>query len=213
MTIGHPPELPMGSHSPAVPRSLDATTWSDADLPLLPDPRAAVEELHRIHQPMPGATVLGVLSADSRVVAGASFTVPERITDGWHLRNVLLAHLRHTVPHGLRRHAPLHTAVLVQCRRGPSGWTEQDGAWMWALRDAGQLHGIRCGGYVTLTDEGWQLIGDARRGRSPHAGSWAQRPVATISELTGIAEQTPSLEAPKPRLALLPVEAPRVAVN
>jgi hypothetical protein len=205
LSIGHPTELPRGSHSSAVPRSLDASAWAGAGIPLLVDPRYVVEELHRIHLPQPGATVLGVLTSDARVVAGASFVVPERTNDGWHLRNILLGHMRSTVPHGLRRREPLHSALLLQCRRGPGGWTGEDGAWMWALRDAAALHGLRCGGYITLTDDGWQVIGETRWGRNPNADSRARHAISTVSEL-------PSAEAPRPRPALRPVEpAPRAA--
>ncbi|MEZ0069204.1 hypothetical protein ABIA32_005248 [Streptacidiphilus sp. MAP12-20] len=217
MSISHPAELPPGSYSSAVPRSLDPADWVAAGLPAMPDPRSVVDELHRIHLPQPGATVLGVLTAEGRVVAGASFAVPDRISDGWHLRNILLAHLRHTVPHGLRRRSPLHSSVLLQCRHEPAGWTDQDGAWMWALRDASVLHGLRCGAYITMTDGGWLVLGGSRRGRSPHAGSWAQRIVTTVSELPSretLSVPTPTVEAIRPRAALLPAEAvPRAAVH
>jgi hypothetical protein len=185
---------------------VDLNTWAETGLPTLPDPRSVVGELHRIHLPHPGVTVLGVLTADGRVVAGASFVVPDRITDGWHLRNVLLAHLRHLVPHGLRRLSPLHSAVVLQCRDAPADWTELDGAWMWALQDASVLHGLRCGAYITLTEDGWQVLGESRRGRSPQADSWVRRTVSTVSELPSrehLAALTASAES-RPRPALLP---------
>ncbi|WP_157597465.1 hypothetical protein [Streptacidiphilus rugosus] len=217
MSISHPAELPSGSYSSAVARSLDSADWAAAGLPVLSDPRSVVEDLHRIHLPQPGATVLGVLTAEDRVVAGASFAVPDRISDGWHLRNILLAHLRHTVPHGLRRRSPLHSVVLLQCRHEPAGWTDQDGAWMWALRDAAVLHGLRCGDYITMTDGGWSVLGGSRNGHTPHAGSWVQRIVSTVSELPSReagAAQAPMVEAIRPRLALMPAEAvPRAAAH
>jgi len=40
------------------------------------------------------------------------------------------------------------------CRDGEPAWTEEDGGWMWGLRDACTLHGLRCGSYVTLTADG-----------------------------------------------------------
>lgn len=54
---------------------------------------------------------------------------------------------------------------------------------MWALRDASALHGLRCGAYIGLTPAGWQVLGDGRGGRNPHAGSWADGPVHTVTEL------------------------------
>ncbi|MEY9876877.1 hypothetical protein ABH931_006389 [Streptacidiphilus sp. MAP12-33] len=211
MSIGHPLKLSGESHTPAPARSVDPSTWADAGLPTLLDPRSVVGELHRIHLPHPGVTVLGVLSGEGRVVGGASFVVPERITDGWHLRNVLLAHLRHVVPHGLRRRSPAHSTVVLQCRDSPADWTDLDGAWMWALQDASVLHGLRCGAYITLTEEGWQVLGESRRGRSPQAGSWVRRTVSTVSELPS-RERLPSLstitpaavESARPRPALMP---------
>ncbi|WP_243639765.1 hypothetical protein [Streptacidiphilus pinicola] len=209
MSIGHPLELSREPHTTSPARSVDPTAWQEAGLPTMLDPRSVVGELHRIHLPHPGVTVLGVLAADGRVVAGASFAVPERITDGWHLRNVLLAHLRHVVPHGLRRRAPLHSAVVLQCRDAPSDWTELDGAWMWALRDASGLHGMRCGGYITLTEAGWQVLGESRRGRSPQAGALGRRALSTVSELPS-REHLPALTASpesRPRPALMPAPA------
>ncbi|WP_063770861.1 hypothetical protein [Streptacidiphilus neutrinimicus] len=206
MSIGHPLELSREPHTSSPARSVDLTTWTEAGLPTLLDPRSVVGELHRIHLPHPGVTVLGVLTADGRVAAGASFVVPERITDGWHLRNVLLAHLRHVVPHGLRRRSPMHSAVVLQCRDTPSDWTELDGAWMWALRDASVLHGLRCGAYITLTENGWQVMGESRQGRSPQAGSWARRTMSTVRELPS-REHLPALTAAtesRPRAELLP---------
>lgn len=206
MSIGHPLEMSREPHTSLPARSVDPTAWIEAGLPPLLDPRSVVGELHRIHLPQPGVTVLGVLAADGRILAGASFVVPERVTDGWHLRNVLLAHLRHIVPHGLRGRFPSHSAVVVQCRDSPADWTELDGAWMWALRDASVLHGVRCGGYITLTEAGWQVLGESRHGRTPHAGSWARRPVSTVSELPS-RENLPVLTASaesRTRPALLP---------
>ncbi len=71
----------------------------------------------------------------------------------------------------------MRTAVLLYCRDGDARWTEEDGAWMWGLRDACTLHGLRCGAYITLTRDGWQVLGEGRGGRHPSAGS-APEPVA-----------------------------------
>lgn len=65
----------------------------------------------------------------------------------------------------------MRTAVLLYCREGDGRWTEEDGAWMWGLRDACTLHGLRCGAYITLTRDGWQVLGEGRGGRHPSAGS------------------------------------------
>jgi hypothetical protein len=61
--------------------------------------------------------------------------------------------------------------VLLHCREGESRWTLEDGAWMWGLRDACTLHGLRCGAYVTLSGGGWQVLGEGRGGRHPQLGS------------------------------------------
>jgi hypothetical protein len=169
-------------------RSLSPSSWSEACPPILRDPRSLVADLHRVHRPAPGTVVVGVLDQVGRVAAGASFAVAPLTQrpgggDGWQYRNAILAHLRRIIPHDLRRTHPVRTAVLMLCRRGSHAWTAEDGAWMWALQDASTLHGLRCGAYVTLTDEGWQVVGDSRRGRTPHSGSWAQETVRSVSSL------------------------------
>jgi hypothetical protein len=183
--------LSMGSiavGSAVMDRSLSAAGWIEAGLPLLRDPRALVTDLHRVHRPAPGTVVVGVLDQLGRVSAGASFPVAPLTQgpgggDGWQYRNAVLSHLRRVIPHDLRRSSPVRTAVLMLCRHGGHNWTSEDGAWMWALQDASTLHGLRCGAYVTLTDEGWQVLGDSRRGRIPHCGSWAQGTVRSVSSL------------------------------
>ncbi|MFC9329317.1 hypothetical protein [Kitasatospora sp. NPDC057015] len=164
-------------------RNLDLESWTASGVPLLRDPREFVTELHQRHLPQPGTVVISVLDGLHRVTASASFTPRPHVRDGWQHRNALLAHLRQVTPHDLRRAAPARTAILLRCRDGAPGWTEQDGAWMWALRDAAALHGLRCGSYLTLTPGGWQSLGDGRSGRSPHSGSWADGPVHTVTEL------------------------------
>ncbi|WP_413230191.1 hypothetical protein [Kitasatospora herbaricolor] len=164
-------------------RSLDLESWAAVGVPLLRDPREFVTELHQRHLPQPGTVVISVLDALHHVTASASFTPRPHVSDGWQHRNALLAQLRQVIPHDLRRAAPTRTAVLLRCRDGMPGWTEQDGAWMWALRDAAALHGLRCGSYIALTPSGWQSLGDGRGGRSPHSGSWADGPVHTVTEL------------------------------
>ena len=174
--------------SAVMDRSLSAAGWIESGLPLLRDPRALVTDLHRVHRPGPGTAVVGVLDQLGRVAAGASFPVAPLAQgpgggDGWQYRNAVLSHLRRIIPHDLRRSSPVRTAVLMLCRHGGRNWTSEDGAWMWALQDASTLHGLRCGAYVTLTDEGWQVLGDGRRGRTPHCGSWAQEAVRAVSSL------------------------------
>ncbi|MFJ4190777.1 MULTISPECIES: hypothetical protein [unclassified Kitasatospora] len=164
-------------------RQLDLETWTASGIPLLRDPREFVLELHQRHLPQPGTVVVAVLDALHHLAASASFTPWPHDTDGWQHRNALLTHLRRITPHDLRLPEPTRTAVLLRCRDGAPGWTEQDGAWMWALRDAAGLHGLRCGSYVGLTPTGWQILGDGRGGRNPHAGSWADGPVHTVTEL------------------------------
>ncbi|WSJ67300.1 hypothetical protein OG500_13620 [Kitasatospora sp. NBC_01250] len=167
----------------ATGRCLDLESWSSTEVPSLRDPRDLVVGLHQRHLPQPGTSVIAVLDIDHRVVASAALTPRPHVTDGWLHRNALLTQLRRVIPHDLRLPAPRRTAVLLRCRDGVSGWTEQDGAWMWALRDAASLHGLRCGAYLTLTPSGWLVLGDGRTGRTPHAGSWSERPVHTVSEL------------------------------
>jgi len=164
-------------------RIVDLATWAGLDVPLLHAPRDFVTELHQRHLPQPGTQVVAVLDALHRVVASASFAARPHTIDGWHHRNALLAQLRRITPHDLRQSAPTRTAVLLRCREGSPEWTEQDGAWMWALRDAAELHGLRCGSYLTLTPAGWHSLGDGRHGRTPHSGSWADGPVHTVTEL------------------------------
>ncbi|MEY9964489.1 hypothetical protein ABIA33_002531 [Streptacidiphilus sp. MAP12-16] len=172
-------------------RSIDQATWAQSGLPLLRAPRELVTDLHRVHRPQPGTAVVGVLEQEGRVVAGASFPARLGQGDGWQYRNAILTHLRRIVPHDLRRARPVRTAVLMLCRRGTAEWTEDDGAWMWGLRDACALHGLRCGAYVTLADTGWQVIGDRRGGRHPHSGSWAEETLRTVSSLPARDRTTP----------------------
>jgi hypothetical protein len=160
----------------AAQRVLDPDAWADHPVALLANPRELVKDLAARHLPGPGTAVVGVLGVGGRLEASASFTALASHGDGWERRNALLHHLRRIVPHDLRLRAPVRTGVLMVCRRGSAGWTPADGAWMWGLRDACTLHGLRCGAYVTLSEDGWHVIGEGRSGRTPHAGSWEQRP-------------------------------------
>jgi hypothetical protein len=156
-------------------RTLGPDDWTDAAVPLLGSPRDVVRDLHARHLPSPATAVIAVYDTDGRAVASASFTQRASHDDGWEHRNTILDHLRRVFPHDLRLRTPVRTAVLLVCRDGAPGWTEADGAWMWGLRDACTLHGLRCGAYITLTAGGWQILGDGRSGRTPHSGSWAER--------------------------------------
>nr|WP_228390502.1 hypothetical protein [Streptomyces smaragdinus] len=161
-------------------RVLEPAEWADAKIPLLRSPRDVVSGLHDRHRPAPATAVVAVLDPDERLLASASFgpsgsgrrlSRDGGLADGWHHRNALLAHLRRVIPHDLRRRTPVRTAVLMYCREGGMGWTEEDGAWMWGLRDACTLHGLRCGAYITLTPQGWHVLGEDRGGRSPQASA------------------------------------------
>ncbi|MER7706868.1 hypothetical protein ABTX81_28715 [Kitasatospora sp. NPDC097605] len=186
------------ARSSAPRRVLDLETWAALGIPLLRDPREFVLELHQRHLPQPGTVVVAVLDAQHRATASASFAPWPHDTDGWQHRNAILTHLRQVTPHDLRLPTPRRTAVLLRCRDGGAGWTEPDGAWMWALRDAAGLHGLRCGAYVALTPAGWQILGDGRSGRNPHAGSWARGPVHTVTELPPrAARDTPRGQRPQ----------------
>ncbi|GAA1499599.1 hypothetical protein [Streptomyces synnematoformans] len=155
-------------------RILEPAEWAAAGIPLLRNPREIVTGLHARHRPAPDTAVLAVLDPDERLRASASLSWreagrPDAVADGWDLRNGLLDRLRRVIPHDLRRRFPVRTAVLLYCRAGGAGWTEEDGAWMWGLRDACTLHGLRCGAYITLTGGGWEVLGEGRGGRRPYA--------------------------------------------
>lgn len=173
MTIGFVPETSSATAFPAS-RSLEPTEWTDIGVPLLASPREVVKDLHARHLPPPSTAVVAVYDPDGRIRASASFPGRSGVVDGWERRNALLSHLRRVIPHDLRLRKPVRTAVLMICRDGAPGWTPVDGAWMWGLRDACTLHGLRCGSYVTLTGEGWHVIGENRAGRTPNATSWSR---------------------------------------
>ncbi|MFE0177246.1 hypothetical protein ACFWZ2_33560 [Streptomyces sp. NPDC059002] len=152
-------------------RMLEPAEWSAAGIPLLRNPREVVSGLHSRHRPTPLTAIVAVLDPDERLRASASFSRRATATDGWVFRNALLTQLRRVIPHDLRRRTPIRTAVLLYCRDGDARWTQEDGAWMWGLRDACTLHGLRCGAYITLTRDGWQVLGEGRGGRRPSADS------------------------------------------
>ncbi|MFC1419864.1 hypothetical protein [Streptacidiphilus cavernicola] len=198
-----------------VGRTVDPSAWAEAGVPLLRSPRELVGDLYRVHRPQPGTAVVAVLEQNDRIVAGASFPARVGHGDGWQYRNALLLHLRHLVPHDLRLRSPVRTAVLLLCRHGGPDWTEEDGPWMWGLRDASGLHGLRCGAYVTLADTGWQVIGEQRAGRHPHAGSWSEETVRSLSSLSARGPDQPQrrmLEAPAPIVSPVP-EPARIAAR
>lgn len=183
MTFGFAPSsaAPLSPSTTSATRVLEPAEWSAAGIPLLRNPREIVSGLHARHHPRPATTVVAVLDPDERLRASASFASRPVAADGWTFRNVLLSKLRRIVPHDLRRRTPVRTAVLMRCRDGDARWTEEDGAWMWGLRDACTLHGLRCGAYITLTRDGWQVFGEGRGGRRPNSAS-APEPFGT-SEL------------------------------
>ncbi|MER7947879.1 hypothetical protein ABTY59_10895 [Streptomyces sp. NPDC096079] len=176
MTLGFAPptaaSLRSSSESASrLARMLEPSEWAAAGIPLLRNPREVVSGLHSRHAPTPSTAVLAVLDHEERLAASASFVRRPVAADGWDFRNALLAHLRRVIPHDLRRRTPVRTAVLLYCRDGDERWTEEDGAWMWGLRDACTLHGLRCGAYITLTGGGWQVLGEGRGGRRPSSDS------------------------------------------
>ncbi|MEV7426780.1 MULTISPECIES: hypothetical protein [unclassified Streptomyces] len=168
-------------------RMLEPAEWAAAGIPLLRDPREVVSGLHSRHRPTPGTAVVAVLDHEERLAASASFVPRPAPVDGWEFRNALLAHLRRVLPHDLRRRTPVRTAVLLYCREGDERWTQEDGAWMWGLRDACTLHGLRCGAYVTLTRGGWQVLGEGRGGRRPNSDS----PPAALSDTAADPDASP----------------------
>lgn len=150
-------------------RTLDTDTWRESGVPLLRDPRRLVTRLYDLHRPEAGTAVVAVLDGDGRPVASASFAFGDasRAVDGWECRNLILASLRLIVPDDLRRSAPVRTTVLLLSREGTRDWHADDGRWMWGLRDACGLHGLRCGAVVVLGEDGWEVVGDGRSGRTP----------------------------------------------
>ncbi|WP_333766621.1 hypothetical protein [Streptomyces sp. IBSBF 2435] len=187
MTIGFVPETSSATTSPAS-RTLEPAEWTAIGIPLLASPREVVKDLHTRHLPSPSTAVIAVYDPDGRIRASASFAGRSGVVDGWERRNALLSHLRHVIPHDLRLRTPVRTAVLMICRDGVPGWTAEDGAWMWGLRDACTLHGLRCGSYVTLTGDGWHVIGENRAGRTPNANSWSR---ARTDQAPAVASGTP----------------------
>lgn len=160
--------------------------------PAAAQPREVVSGLHSRHRPTLSTAVIAVLDHEERLAASASFVRRPVAADGWEFRNALLAHLRRVLPHDLRRRTPVRTAVLLYCRDGDERWTEEDGAWMWGLRDACTLHGLRCGAYITLTRGGWQVLGEGRGGRQPNSatrpGSLGDPDLAPLPLRSGPAE-------------------------
>ncbi|MCX5011301.1 hypothetical protein OG765_09890 [Streptomyces sp. NBC_00555] len=171
-------------------RLLEPAEWTSAGIPLLRNPREVVSGLHSRHSPVPSTAVIAVLGPEEQLVASASFVQRSTSADGWEYRNALLSRLRRVIPHDLRRRTPVRTAVLLYCREGDERWTEEDGAWMWGLRDACTLHGLRCGAYITLTRGGWQVLGEGRGGRQPSSDSRPQRLGDTVSEFAPLALHT-----------------------
>ncbi|MFD9004626.1 hypothetical protein ACFV0T_27325 [Streptomyces sp. NPDC059582] len=175
MTFGFAPSsaasLSTSTSAASASRLLEPAEWAAAGIPLLRNPREVVSGLHSRHRPKSATAIVAVLDPDERVRASASFTRRPVPADGWMFRNALLAQLRKVIPHDLRRRTPVRTAVLLYCREGDARWTEEDGAWMWGLRDACTLHGLRCGAYITLTHDGWQVLGEGRGGRRPNTDS------------------------------------------
>ncbi|MDH2391945.1 hypothetical protein QCN29_24825 [Streptomyces sp. HNM0663] len=201
MTFGFAPSPATSISAPThvashVARLLEPAEWSAAGIPLLRNPRDVVSGLHARHRPVPETAVVAVLDHEERLAASASFTRRASAADGWEFRNALLVHLRRVIPHDLRRREPVRTAVLLYCREGDERWTEEDGAWMWGLRDACTLHGLRCGAYITLTRGGWQVLGEGRGGRRPSsssqpmdlADSMALPPATAVRTASGAAE-------------------------
>jgi hypothetical protein len=182
MAIGFAPETSTGL-SPRLTRILERAEWNAQSIPLLANPREVVTDLHARHLPTPSTAVIAVFGPEGRLTASASFTYSTAAADGWERRNAILAHLRRVTPDDLRRRIPVRTAVLMVCREGEEGWTETDGAWMWGLRDACNLHGLRCGAYITLHNDGWEVLGEDRAGRTPNAASWTRQRVRGAAAL------------------------------
>ncbi len=192
-------------------RWLDPPTWRSREIPLMRDPRTLIKRLHALHEPKPGTAVVAVLDATERPVASASVAIGAGRTDGWRCRNLILANLRRIVPDDLRRGTPTHTTVLVLCRDGEREWAADDGCWMWGLHDACVLHGLRCGAFAIVAADGWQVVGDGRRGRAPALYAGARRGHDTPNRAAGIAPARPA--ARLPRVRCLPETGPTPLVR
>ncbi|RFU84445.1 hypothetical protein DY218_22575 [Streptomyces triticagri] len=180
-------------------RSLEPAEWAAAGIPLLRDPREVVTGLHARHLPSPQTAVVAVLDQEERLRASASFVRRATASDGWVFRNALLSQLRRVIPHDLRRRTPVRTAVLLYCRDGEDQWTQEDGAWMWGLRDACTLHGLRCGAYITLTRTGWRVLGEGRSGRRPQAERGLPRADGSTAAPGATQHREPLTEVDRPR--------------
>ncbi|PJN38283.1 hypothetical protein CG747_23700 [Streptomyces sp. CB02959] len=179
-------------------RLLEPAEWASAGIPLLRNPREVVADLYTRHLPRPSTVIVAVLDPDERVVASASFTGPASAPDGWAYRNALLAQLRRIIPHDLRLRVPARTAVLLHYREGELRWSEADGAWMWGLRDACTLHGLRCGAFIALARGHWQVLGEGRGGRWPRVtapGKSRRADAARVGPRHGAAEGTGAVGA------------------
>ncbi|TJZ41597.1 hypothetical protein FCH28_36480 [Streptomyces piniterrae] len=216
MAFGFAPPSNVSPPAPAdssarLSRMLEPAEWASAGIPLLRNPREVVAGLHHRHRPGPSTAIVAVLDPEERVAASASFAEPATAPDGWQFRNALLVHLRRVIPHDLRLRVPVRTAVLLYCREGEPRWTEADGAWMWGLRDACTLHGLRCGAYITLTGDRWQVLGEGRGGRrprSPETAPGAESPRQAAGH-TEAAIPSPASAERLPAGRPLPSEPPR----
>lgn len=188
-------------------RSLEPSEWAALGVPLLRSPREVVGGLYERHLPAPGTAVIAVFGPEERLVASASFARSTDRPDGWEFRNALLGQLRRIVPHDLRRRTPVRTAALLFCRGGGSDWSEVDGAWMWGLRDACTLHGLRCGAYIVLTPAGWQVLGEGRKGRRPRSPEPSGGAPAELPQVT----PTPDRPVSAPRTLVEATRPPHVA--
>lgn len=191
-------------------RTIDPASWRSSDVPLLRDPRALITRLHDLHHPAPGTAVVAVLDGTGRPVAGASFPMDGGTgsVDGWQCRNTILATLRMIVPDDLRRPAPVRTTVLLLCRDGRRAWEPDDGRWMWGLRDACALHGLRAGAVAVLAEDGWEVVGDGRSGRTPAS---VPRVALLPTRRTRGGKKTKTAAKPMPRTASAQRPRPRVA--
>ncbi|MGC0420357.1 hypothetical protein [Embleya sp. AB8] len=192
---------PTGTPSAGSSRRLDPESWHTREIPLLRDPRTLLNRLDELHRPPARTALVAVLDHAERPVAGASFDIGEGHTDGWRCRNLILAHLRLIVPDDLRRSTPTHTTVLLLHRPGGRDWQPDDGRWMWGLHDACVLHGLRCGAFVIVAEDGWRPVADGRCGRTPalRPGRPVDPGPDTPIRAAGIAPARPASELPQVR--------------
>jgi len=132
----------------------------------------SVKIMYARHLPTPG-TAVGRRVLGGRAAGGQRIVQPSGpvTPTAGERRNAILAHLRRV---DVRRPAapprPVRTAVLLVCRgRGRPAGRRPTVPGCGGCVTPARLYGLRCGAYLTLTRDGWHVIGENRGGRTPKA--------------------------------------------